>query len=218
MRGHAAIGGLRRAGGEPAVLVALVLAALAVSAIHPADRLTWFLEAFPVLVGLPLALATHRAFPLTPLLQRLLVLHALILLGGAHYTYAKVPLGFWLQDLLHLTRNPYDRIGHLAQGFVPAILAREVLLRRSPLRPGKWLFFLVVCVCLAVSAFYELIEWWTALAGGASAQAFLGTQGDVWDTQWDMFCALIGAVAAQLLLARPHDRALARLGRSRPPA
>ena len=137
---------------------------------------------------------------------------------GAHYTYARVPMGFWVQDLLHLARNHYDRLGHLAQGFIPAIVIREVLLRQSPLRPGKWLFFLVASVCLALSAVYELIEWWTALIGGESAEAFLGTQGDVWDTQWDMFLALIGAVTAQAVLSRVHDRQLARMGVAREPA
>jgi putative membrane protein len=154
---------------------------------------------------------TYRRFPLTPLLYTLLAIHALILMVGGHYTYALVPLGFWVQDLLGFARNHYDRLGHFAQGFIPAILVREVLLRTSPLRPGRWLFFLVTAVCLAFSACYEFIEWWTALAGGDSAEAFLGTQGDVWDTQWDMFCALIGAMTAQILLAGAHDRALARL-------
>ena len=195
-------------GYEPLVLLAVGAICLVVSGIHPYDRSTWCLEVFPVLVGAPLLIATHRPFPLTPLLYRLLFLHALILMIGGHYTYAQVPLGFWVQDLLHLSRNHYDRLGHFAQGFVPAMLAREILLRRSPLLPGKWLFFLVVCVCLAFSAFYELIEWWTAVIMGQAADAFLGTQGDPWDTQWDMFVALVGAVAAQLLLSRAHDRAL----------
>jgi putative membrane protein len=136
----------------------------------------------------------------------------LILIVGGHYTYAWVPVGFWFQELFDLSRNHYDRLGHLAQGFVPAILAREILLRTSPLESGKWLFFLVVSVCLAFSAFYELIEWWTALIGGGSADDFLGSQGDVWDAQWDMFLALIGAITSQLLLSGWHDRALARLG------
>jgi putative membrane protein len=142
---------------------------------------------------------------------RLLFVHALILMLGGHYTYAKVPLGFWVQDWLGLARNHYDRLGHFAQGFVPAMLAREVLLRRSPLVRGKWLAFLVVCVCLALSATYELIEWLAAVLGGSAADAFLGTQGDVWDTQWDMFMAGVGAVSALLLLSRAHDRQLARL-------
>ena len=130
---------------------------------------------------------------------------------GGHYTYARVPLGFWVQDLLDLARNHYDRLGHLAQGFIPAIIVREVLLRTSPLRPGKWLFFLVICVCLAVSASYEFVEWWAALLGGEAAEAFLGTQGDPWDTQWDMFLAFVGAMTAQLLLSGRHDRELAEL-------
>lgn len=206
---------------EPLLLLGAAAVAVAVSGIGAHDRVTWLLEAFPVLLGAPILVATHRRFPLTPLVYRLLLLHALILLLGAHYTYARVPVGFWVQDLFDLARNPYDRLGHLAQGFVPAIVAREILLRTSPLRPGRWLFFLVLCVCVALSAFYEMIEWWAALLGGESAEAFLGTQGDVWDTQWDMFLALCGALAAQLLLAGAHDRSLARLaagerGRSLP--
>jgi putative membrane protein len=130
---------------------------------------------------------------------------------GAHYTYAQVPVGFWVQNLFELSRNHYDRLGHLVQGFIPAILVREILLRKSPLVPGKWLFFLVSCVCLALSAFYELIEWWTALVGGIAAEAFLGTQGDVWDTQWDMFLALIGALLAQITLTPIHDRELEKI-------
>ena len=196
---------------EPLFLLLAVLAALGVSGIGPYDRATWVLEVLPVAIGAPLLVATRKRFPLTPLLYRLLFLHALILTLGGHYTYARVPLGFWLQDLFELSRNHYDRIGHVAQGFVPAILAREILLRTSPLRPGRWLFFLVTCVCLAISAFYEMLEWWTALLAGSGADAFLATQGDVWDTQWDMFLALCGAVAAQLLLVRLHDRQLARL-------
>jgi putative membrane protein len=185
------------------------------SGIGPNDRLTWLLEVVPVLIGLPILLASYTRFPLSSLLYLLLFLHAAILMVGGHYTYSEVPLGSWAQDLLGLSRNPYDRLGHFAQGFVPAILAREILIRRSPLQPGKWLFFLVVCVCLAISACYELIEWWTALLWGASADYFLGTQGDVWDTQWDMFLALIGALSAQLLLAKAHDRSLSSLRRAR---
>lgn len=195
---------------EPAVLLALTAVALLVSGVHPYERGTWVLEVFPVLLGAPILVATHARFPLTPLLYRLLFLHALILILGGHYTYARVPLGFWVQDAFDLSRNHYDRLGHFAQGFVPAILAREILLRRSPLQPGRWLFFLVVCVCLAFSAFYELIEWWAAAIGGDSAESFLGTQGDVWDTQWDMCIALVGAISAQLLLSRRHDAELVR--------
>lgn len=184
---------------------------LALSAIHPRDGFTWALEVAPILIGVPLLVATRRRFPLTPLAYRLLFVHALILMVGGHYTYAEVPLGWWAARALGLARNHYDRLGHFAQGFVPAIVAREILLRRSPLGPGKWLFFLVACVCLAISATYELVEWWTALATGEGATAFLGTQGDPWDTQWDMFLALVGALTAQALLARRHDRALAAL-------
>lgn len=193
---------------EPAALLAATLAVVAISGIGPRDRFTWVLEVAPIFIGVPLLVATARRFPLTPLLYRLLFLHAVILAVGGHYTYAEVPLGFWVRDALSLARNHYDRLGHFAQGFVPAILAREILLRRSPLRPGRWLFFLVVCVCLAFSAFYELVEWWTAVATEEGATAFLGTQGDVWDTQWDMFLALLGALSAQALLARRHDRQL----------
>ena len=164
-----------------------------------------------MLIAAPLLWFTWRSFRLTPLVYRLIFVHALILMLGGHYTYAHVPLGFWLQDLFDFARNPYDRIGHFAQGFIPAMIAREILLRRSPLRPGKWLFFIVSCICLAISAVYEFIEWWAALILGQGAQEFLGTQGDPWDTQWDMFLALVGAVTAQLLLSRVHDRQLARL-------
>jgi putative membrane protein len=194
-----------------ALLLGLVAAALVLSGIEPADRTTWWLEVAPVLIGAPILVATHRSFPLSRLLMVLLALHALILIVGGHYTYAKVPLGFWAQDAFGLARNDYDRVGHLAQGFVPAILAREILLRLSPLQRGGWLFFLVTSVCLAFSAFYELVEWWTAVVGGASADAFLGTQGDPWDTQWDMFLALVGAIGAQLALVRAHDRSLSEV-------
>jgi len=169
-----------------------------------------------VLIGAPILVATYRRFPLTPLLYRLLFLHALILIVGGHYTYARVPLGDWVRDLFDLGRNHYDRLGHFAQGFVPAILAREILLRTTPLRRGGWLFFLVTSVCLAFSAFYELIEWWAAIAGGEAAESFLGTQGDPWDTQWDMFLALCGALVAQIALARVHDAGLSRLGAADP--
>jgi putative membrane protein len=196
---------------EPVILLALTLVCLAISRIGAAEPGTWVLEVFPILLAIPLLVATAKRFPLTPLAYRLLFVHALILMVGGHYTYAKVPLGFWVQDALHLGRNHYDRLGHFAQGFVPAIIAREVLLRRSPLQRGKWLFFLVTCVCLAVSASYELIEWLAALLGGSSADAFLGTQGDPWDTQWDMFMALVGALTSLLLLSRVHDRQLERL-------
>jgi putative membrane protein len=192
-------------------LLVLAAIALVVSGIGPRDRGTWFLEVLPVLIAAPLLLFTWKPFRLTPLAYRLIFLHALVLMLGGHYTYAHVPLGFWLQDLFDFARNPYDRIGHFMQGFVPAILIREILLRRSPLQPGKWTFFLVSAVALAFSAVYEFTEWWAALLLGEGAMAFLGTQGDEWDTQWDMFLALLGAVSAQLLLSRIHDRELARL-------
>jgi putative membrane protein len=166
------------------------------------------MEIAPILIAVPILLATSPRFRFTTLAYRLIFIHALILMIGGHYTYARVPLGFWMQDLLGLARNHYDRLGHLAQGFIPAILVREILVRKSPLVPGKWLFFLVVCVCLALSAFYEFIEWWTALAEGPAAVDFLGTQGDVWDTQWDMFMAFIGAIIAQIVLSRIHDSEL----------
>jgi len=196
---------------EPVVLLVVVAVVVAVSGSRPYDRFTWFLEVAPILIGVPILVATYRRFPLTPLSYRLLALHAVILAVGGHYTYARVPVGFWIQELFDLGRNHYDRLGHFAQGFVPAILAREILIRRSPLVSGKWLFFIVVCICMAVSAFYELIEWWSAVLGGEAAEAFLGTQGDIWDTQWDMFLALLGTISAQLLLARRHDRELSRL-------
>ena len=195
----------------PLLLLAVVAGALVVSAIGPTDRLTWWLEVAPVLIAAPVLMLTARRFPLTKLLYVLIAVHALILILGGHYTYAQVPLGYWAQDLFDLARNPYDRLGHFAQGFVPAMIAREILLRSSPLNRGGWLFFIVCCICLAVSACYEFIEWWTAIIGGGSAEAFLGMQGDVWDTQWDMFLALCGAITAQLTLARVHDRTLARL-------
>jgi len=196
---------------EPLILLGIAAGALLLSSVNPYDRTTWLLEVFPVLIAAPILVATHARFPLTPLLYRLLLLHALILIVGGYYTYARVPLGFWVQDLFDLSRNHYDRLGHLAQGFIPAVLAREILLRRTSLRPGKWLFFLVVCVCLAASASYELIEWWAAIIGGESAESFLGTQGDVWDTQWDMFLALLGCISSQLLLSTMHDAEITSL-------
>jgi len=200
-------------GNEPRILLILVSGLLLASGIDPvADRFTWFLETAPVMIGIALLLPTYRTFPLTPLLYRLLALHALILIIGGYYTYAGVPLFDWLREVLDLSRNHYDRVGHLAQGFIPAILAREILLRRSPLVEGKWLFLVVTCICLAFSAFYEMIEWWTALASKEAAEAFLGTQGDHWDTQWDMFLALVGAITSQLLLRKLHMRQLSRLG------
>ena len=189
-------------------LIAVTLAMLVASGIHPTDRLTWWMEVIWVVLGLPLVLLAWSRFPLTRLLCVLLVIHAGILVLGGHYTYAKVPLGDWVRDWLDLSRNHYDRLGHFAQGFVPAILARELLLRKTGLKPGGWLFYLCLSCALAFSAFFEMIEWWSAVIMGGKAEAFLGTQGDIWDTQWDMFLAMCGAMLSQLLLSRQHDREL----------
>jgi len=196
----------------PRFLLFGVVAVLLWSGIAPKDRFTWFLEVAPVLIALPLLLLTRARFPLTPLAYVAIALHAVILMVGGHYTYAEMPLFNWLRDSFDLARNHYDRVGHIAQGFFPALVAREILIRRSPLKPGAWLFFLTTCFCLAFSAFYEMIEWWVAISSGDDAVAFLATQGDVWDTQWDMFLALLGALSAQLLLSKPHDRQLRRSG------
>ena len=197
--------------GEGPGLLAGVVVLLAWSGIAPHDRLTWWLEVLPVLLAIPLLWATSARFPLTPLAYRLIALHCVILIVGGHYTYARVPLGEWVRAAFDLARNNYDRLGHVAQGFIPAILAREVLRRRTPLRPGGWLFFLTTSVCLAISAAFELFEWLTAVLLGGSADAYLATQGDVWDTQWDMFCALCGAMVSQLLFSRMHDRQMAAI-------
>jgi len=196
----------------PPILLGLVVLGLLLSGLNPYSRLTWLLETVWVMVGLVVVVLTWRRFPLTTLLCCLLAVHAFILMYGGLYTYARTPLGNWLHDVLHLSRNPWDRVGHFAQGFVPAILVREILVRRSPLRGSRWLAPLVVCACLAFSAFFEMIEWWSALIGGSAADDFLATQGDVWDTQWDMFLALVGAIVSLLLLSRLHDRQLRRLG------
>ena len=185
-----------------------MLAALVVSGIHPADRTTWWLEIFPVLIALPILLATYQRFPLTDLLYALITVHALVLILGGAYTYAHVPLGFWMQDWFGFHRNHYDRIGHFMQGLVPALVAREILLRNGFVAGRRMAAFLSICVALAISAFYELVEWWSALALGQGADEFLGTQGDPWDTQEDMFMALIGALAAVFVFARIHDRAM----------
>ena len=197
---------------EPVVLLVATGLVLIWSGIRPFERGTWWLEVAPVLIGAPLLVASFSRFRLSPLLYRLLFVHAVILMVGGHYTYARVPIGFWAQDLMDFSRNHYDRIGHIAQGFVPAILVREILLRRSPLAGSRWLFFLVVSVCLGFSAFYELIEWWAAVIGGGASESFLGTQGDVWDTQWDMFLALLGSISALVLLPRVHDRSMKAIG------
>ncbi len=198
----------------PWILLAIFLLALGWSAWQPKDLFTWFLEVFPALIGIAVIAACWKRFQLTELALGLICLHAVILMIGGHYTYAEVPFFDWLKDAFHLDRNYYDRLGHLAQGFIPAIVAREILWRKSPLRssPG-WLYFLVICFCLALSAFYELIEWRVAVATKEAADAFLGTQGDPWDTQWDMACALIGASLALGVMSRHHDRLLAGTGR-----
>ena len=178
------------------------------SAIRPHDYFTWLLEVFPAIIGAALLIATRKRFPLTPLLYVLLFLHAVILAVGGHYTYALAPPGIWMQDAFGFARNHYDRIGHFAQGFVPAIVARELLIRLRVVRGRGWLFAIVVAFCLAISAAYELLEWSVAALTGTKAEAFLGTQGDVWDTQKDMALALLGAIVAQLVLGRLHDRQL----------
>ncbi|WP_133878654.1 DUF2238 domain-containing protein [Paractinoplanes brasiliensis] len=193
---------------EPVILLAVGLVALVVSAIGAKSIGTWFLEVLAALIGAVVLVATYRRFPLTPLAYRLILAHAVILMIGGHWTYAEVPAGDWLRDALGLARNPYDRLGHFAQGFVPAVVAREILLRCTPLRPGRWLAALVLCVVMAVSATWELFEWLSAVVGGSSAEDFLGTQGDVWDTQWDMFMAGVGAITSLVLLSRLHDKQL----------
>jgi putative membrane protein len=195
--------------------LALMLVALVVSGIHPHDRATWWMEVAPVLVAVPILVATYERFPLTGLLYALIAVHALVLIVGGAYTYARVPLGFWLQDWLGTERNPYDRIGHFMQGFVPALVAREILLRGGYVAGRRMAAFLSGCVALAVSALYELVEWSAALALGQGAEQFLGTQGDPWDTQADMFCALVGAIASLTLLSRLQDRQIRALN-SRP--
>jgi putative membrane protein len=171
--------------------------------------MTWVLEVFPIIIAVPVMIVTRKRFPLTPLVYRLIFIHSLILMVGGHYTYARVPIGWYVQALFGFARNHYDRLGHLAQGFIPAMIAREILLRNSPLKTGKWLFFLVVATCMSISVMYEFIEWWSALLLGGGAAEFLGTQGDVWDTQWDMFLATVGAILAQVTLSRYHDKQLA---------
>ncbi|MFE0517165.1 DUF2238 domain-containing protein [Streptomyces sp. NPDC058964] len=199
----------------PTLSAGVVITGMALSAWGAHDRTTWFLETVWVLAGLPLVVLTWRRFPLTGLLCGLLAAHALVLAVGGHYTYAQVPAGDWVRDAFGLARNPYDRFGHLVQGFVPAVLVRELLSRTSPLRGSRWLAPLTVCACLAFSACFELLEWAAAEIGGHGADAFLATQGDAWDTQWDMFCALIGATLSLVVLSRVHDRQLAAL-RDRP--
>ncbi|MGB2816895.1 MAG: DUF2238 domain-containing protein [Burkholderiaceae bacterium] len=198
----------------PLLLTLLVgtIIALVVSGWQPYDRLTWLMEVAPVLIAVPLLIGTRERYPLTTLLYVLIFLHALVLIGGGAYSYARVPVGFWVQEWLGLARNPYDKLGHFMQGFVPALVAREILLRGGFVRGVRMTAFLCVCVAMAISAVYELIEWWAALALGQGADEFLGTQGDPWDTQSDMFLALIGSTVAMATLGRIHDRQLRDLG------
>ncbi len=175
------------------------------SGINPKDYFTWLLEVFPALVGLFIMALTYNKFRLTPLTYFLILIHSVILMVGGHYTYAEVPLFNWIRDTFDMARNNYDKIGHLAQGFIPAVIAREILLRLEIVVKRGWLSFIVICICLAISAFYELIEWWAALLSGEAAEAFLGTQGYIWDTQSDMALALLGAILSLLLLAKIHD-------------
>ena len=193
------------------ILVAIWMVGFVWSAIGPKDYFTWFLEVVPAIVGLGVLVYSYRRFRMTDLVYVPILIHCLILMVGGHYTYAEVPIGFWVRDALGLGRNHYDRLGHFAQGFVPAMVAREIFVRCGVVNGAGWRYVLVVCFCLAFSAFYELIEWWTAVSTGEAATAFLGTQGDVWDTQWDMFMALVGANVALLTLGRWHDRLMREL-------
>lgn len=188
------------------VWMTIFLAVLIWSGINPKDYLTWILEVTPALIALGLLIATRKRFRFTQLAYTLILVHSIILMVGGHYTYAEVPLFDWVKEAFGLARNNYDRLGHLAQGFIPAIVAREILIRNQVIQGRAWLSFLVVCVCLAISAIYELVEWWVAVLAGASSEAFLGTQGDVWDTQSDMAWALFGSILAIILLSRIHDR------------
>jgi len=195
-----------------AVALVILLAGLALSGVRPHDRATWLMEVFPVLIAIPVLWATYNRFPLTTVLYVCIFLHALVLMLGGAYTYARVPLGFQIAEALGLHRNPYDKIGHFFQGFVPVLVAREILIRGGYVRGARMLAFIVICIVLAISATYELIEWGAALALGQGADEFLGTQGDPWDTQSDMFFALIGAVVALVLLSRVQDRQIRQLG------
>ena len=196
-----------------AVWLAVIFGVLTWSGINPKDQITWLLEVLPVLVALPVLYLTRERFPLTPLAYVLILVHAVILMIGGHYTYAEVPIGDWFREAFDGTRNNYDKLGHLAQGFIPAIVAREVTIRLGVFTSRAWMSFFVVALCLAISALYELIEWWVALLSDEAADAFLGTQGYVWDTQSDMLLALLGAILAFVLLGRLHDKQLENLGR-----
>ncbi len=200
------------------LLLASFVVILAWSGYAPADRFVWFLEVLPAVVGAIVLIAIYARTRLTMLVYALIWLHALVLMLGGHWTYSEMPLFNWLRDEYGLARNYYDRVGHLFQGMVPAMIAREIFVRKNVVRGAKWRYFLVCCVALAISAFYEFIEWWVAIASGTAADAFLGTQGDVWDTQWDMLLALIGAMAVQPLLGGIHDRQLGALKHTNPGA
>ncbi len=189
-------------------LLAAVVAVVVWSGITPKDRLTWWMEVTPTLLGLIALFLTRENFRFTPLLQTLIALHMILLAVGGHYTYAEVPLGFWLRDAFDLGRNHYDRLGHFAQGFVPALIAREIVIRREIIQRRGWIAFFVVCTAMAISAVYELVEWIAAVIYGQNADAFLGGQGDIWDTQKDMACALVGSICAVVLFSRWHDRQL----------
>ena len=197
-----------------AVLSVIVVATLSWSAVHPVDWLTWWMEVSWVLVGFPIIPWLALRYGITRILLVLLTMHAVILVIGGHYTYEKVPAGLWVQEWFDLARNDYDRLGHFVQGFVPALIARELLRRTSPLQPGRWIAILCIASALAFSAIFEMIEWGSSVALGASADAFLGTQGDPWDAQWDMLCALIGAICSMATLSRLHERELRRMHRA----
>ena len=192
-------------------MLAVASAVFIWSAIRPHDYFTWFLEVAPAIIGFIIILITYNRFRLTNLVYGLIAIHAIILMIGGHYTYAHVPAFEWLKNIGLFSRNNYDKIGHLAQGFIPVLVAREILLRTSPLKRGKWLNFLVVCIVLAISALYEIVEWWMSVFSGSAGDSFLGTQGYIWDTQSDMFLALVGAVASLFVLSKIHDRFLKKM-------
>ena len=196
--------------------IAVFLVVLGWSAFRPFSYGIWFLEVFPALIAAAALWLTRDRFPLTRMVYVLILVHCIILMVGAHYTYAQVPLGEWVQHAFEQDRNNYDKLGHFAQGFVPAIVAREVVIRLQVFNSVAWRNFFIACFCLAAAAVYEFVEWWVAVGTGDAADDFLGTQGDVWDTQWDMFLCLCGAILSQIFLARLHDRFLARLGETRP--
>ena len=209
-------------GKEPAIQGKLIILWLLVfflvliwSAIRPHDYFTWILEVSPAIFGLGILMVTFKNFHFTRLAYWFMLIHSIILMIGGHYTYAEVPLFNWIRDAFGMIRNNYDKVGHFAQGFVPAIIAREILIRRSPLKQGKLLSFIVVCICLAISAFHELFEWWVAIVTGSAADAFLGTQGDIWDTPSDMFFAFIGAITSLIFLSKAHDNAISPIYNSK---